>query len=267
MGSMANKLNSLSAPKGGMNKPVGGGGLTLKSISGTGPTLTNIPAAAQEAGARSAASTSARLGTEQQITQQKNIQQKGKLESLSKPLAELNFEDIYNATGDLNFTKDFFEARKSYSGGQMNQEKFMQQSVGLISGLIDFAKNIPESSGFSGKQIQGKINKANVQLGNLPELEAYEATANMVAPMIAKAFGDSGNVSDTQQKMLLPALLNLASGQKELRQSSQQILELLFSNASGKPVNFNKVVRPHPSQAIKEISNDELMRMLQQGMK
>lgn len=262
MGKLSSAMSAPAAPA----APAPSGtapGLKLRGINAGGVNMVDPNAEGQVAAATAAASTSARISAENAAKEKENADFLKTLDMAGKPLTEIGFEDLYKATGNLDLTKKFLDTRNAFQGKDTNQQKFVDASVGIITGLIDFAKKIPVSPGTDkasniyGKQVQTRLNKVEAYLGSMPDYDAYQTIATLVSPMLVKAFGDSGNVPEQQIKMVGPALFNLASGSQALRESSKNILQVLFSQLQGKPVKFTATPATH-----KDLSTQDLIKML-----
>lgn len=205
--------------------------MTQANIAGVTAT---VPAGvAEQARARTIGAKQGELETAQaqgqQILAQSNAEGTG--------LEQLGFADVFRATGgDIGATNAFFKARNAVESKTSNLKEAQQATQGVIESLMGLAAAIPSQPGIQGALVQRPLNAMQAAIGELPELTVYTKYAQLAAPLIRKALGDTGNIGEKESRTAIDALESLVSPNSKERVVSQRILGDIFTKAFGRKV-------------------------------
>lgn len=241
-----------------------GGRMLLPSVTVKGLRLVNPSDRGQEIRQEESIKNSADLAKERAQLQTSQGQVSDFLKNVTemgKSYEELTFNDILNATDkNIPLANQILKLRDSFKSTQGESDKTVVAAK-VIDSLFSLADSIPASEGISGR-VQSFYNKGAAQAGYLPQLKVLKDNSMLVAPLLRKAIGDTGNISNAEQIAAMAGLESLGAGTKAERQLQKEFFINLLERASGKKWNQMVGKKETPKDSIKERSTEELLQML-----
>jgi len=212
-----------------------GGPLVLKGMNIKGMQLGSPSGEAE----MNFATVSASEQAKQQVKEKAYHDFYNEITMIGKPVADITYGELLKASnGNLDLANQFIKTRNAFLGTKSDLQHTQNAVVGMLKTFVDAASEIPSSSGILGKRVQGPKNKIMQEFGQLPQREAYYKVLNISGPLLRRAMGDVGNAGEKETRMALDALEGLAHPQIEVRERSVKLLNDLFTELIGKPVDL-----------------------------
>jgi hypothetical protein len=243
------------------------GGMTVKGgsmgSSGVNVQFANPQGAAQE----TSATTSARIQAEQSAKLAENQKLLQSMSSLGKPLDEVDLNDAVKVFGgDFDTAKKFMDLKKSFADSKPDTAT---RKVEIIVPILDnlftrILPKIPTAEGAAGRAY-GYVNKAQQMAGYNPYLTTYMNSIKLIRPIMVKAMGDSGNLSEAEQKTAMMLAEQAATGTTTERRMAIDQLKMILTTAAGK--QWGQLVNRGKKETMKDLSTDELLDFIKGGVK
>lgn len=107
------------------------------------------------------------------------------------------------------------------------QERQKKISLQRASSIIDQLESTYNKNGLAGGRVGGKLNQILAAGGLNSNVRTYEAARESVRPLLAKAFGDVGNLSIQEQENAVKLLPTAQDTPQEARQKFAQLKSIL----------------------------------------